>query len=89
MIGRAEASVQLPALFPSIPYGEVLPLAENSLLQEVHSQLPNGFPGNRGDERWTQELEMQCSFGVEAGLMLTDTGYCMSCMLIHRSYSAC
>lgn len=47
LIGWAQASVQLPALFPGIPYGEALPLAEYSLLQEVHTQLPNGFPGNR------------------------------------------
>lgn len=47
LIGRAEAAVQLPALFPSVPYGEALPLAEDSLLQKRHSLVPNGFPGNR------------------------------------------
>lgn len=51
LIGWVEVSVQLSALFPGIPYGEALPLAENSLLQEVHSQLPNGFPGNK-EEEW-------------------------------------
>lgn len=47
LIGWAKRSVQLSALFTSVPYGEALPLAKNSLLQEVYSQLPNSLSVNR------------------------------------------
>lgn len=69
LIGRAQAAVQLSTLFPSIPDGEALPLAKYSLLQEVHSQLPNGFPEKSwGDDqmkqhkytaRWLDQLKNQ------------------------------
>lgn len=47
LIGGCQAAVQLPSLFPSIPYGEGIPMYEHSLLQKGHSEVPDGFPADK------------------------------------------
>lgn len=50
LIDQAQASVELPPLFPGIPDGEAFPLAENSLLQKVNAQLPDSLPDCRKEK---------------------------------------
>ncbi len=50
LIGGAQAAVESAALLPSVPDGERFPLAEHSLLQEVHAETPDGLSGSRGQE---------------------------------------